>query len=204
MVLSRIELTLSDPGVRAALADAQKLHRLVTGLFGTARQDVDLLYRLRTQGTVVTLYLYSSVPPAPERLLPCMRLTGSRDLADWLEQMQIGMTLGFDLLTMPFKKAPDADGKNSRRRVLRTEEERMAWLARKAEQNGFELLSVREQIGEKLRAVHAPDQGGRLYLDTYQYSGTLCITDADAFRNAVQRGIGPGKAYGLGMLLLTR
>jgi CRISPR system Cascade subunit CasE len=204
MYLSRIELALSDPGVRAALADGQKLHRLVTGLFDAPRQDVDLLFRLRTQGGAVTLYLYSAVPPVPERLLPCMRLTGSRDLSDWLERMETGMTLGFDLITMPFKKVPDTEGKNSRRRVLRTEEKRIAWLTRKAEQNGFEILSAREQIGEKLRAVHAPDQGGKLYLDTYQYSGMLCITDADAFQNAVRRGIGPGKAYGLGMLLLTR
>lgn len=204
MYLSRIELSLSDPGVRAALADAQKLHRLVSGVFDAARQDAELLYRQRTQGAVVSLYLYSAVPPKPERLGPSMRLTGCRELSGWLERLETGTTMSFDLLTMPFRKVPDASGGNSRRRVLRTGEKRAAWLARKAGQNGFALLSVEEQPGPKLRAAHAAERGGDLWLDAFRYSGVLQITDADAFRTAVRRGVGPGKAYGLGMLLLSR
>ena len=43
-----------------------------------------------------------------------------------------------------------------------------------------------------------------MYLDQYHYQGTLQITDVEQFRKAVQGGIGPGKSYGLGMLLLSR
>ncbi len=42
-----------------------------------------------------------------------------------------------------------------------------------------------------------------MYLDQYHYQGTLQITDAVLFQNAVREGIGPGKSYGLGMLLLS-
>ena len=105
---------------------------------------------------------------------------------------------------MPFKKSAAAPGENNRRRVLRRREDRLAWLARKAEQNGFELIEVEEARGEKLSAAHAEDRGGRLYLDLYRYSGFLRIRDLSKFRSALRSGIGPGKAYGLGMLLLRR
>lgn len=201
MILSKIELSLTDPVVRATLRDAQNMHRLLTGLFQVPREEAKLLYRMRTQGTVLTLYCYADRPIVQERLLPGMLLTGERDLTDWLSSMQNGDMKGFDLLTMPFKKVSE-EGGNSRRRVLRTQEERLAWLTRKSEQNGFAILEVQESADERISAMHPKEQGGRLYLDSYRYFGTLRITDAEAFQKAVREGIGPGKAYGLGMLLL--
>ena len=202
MFLTKIEMSVSDPAVRAALSDAQKMHRLASGLFQTSRENVHLLYRLRTEGTLVSLYLYADRPVERERLLPGMSLAGERDLADWLDSMQDGRIVGFELMTMPFKKTAEGKDKNSRRRVLRTQEERLAWLARKAEQNGFFILEVRESPGEKISASHPAGKGGQLFLDSYRYTGVLRIMDDHAFRNAICNGIGPGKSYGLGMLLL--
>ena len=202
MILTKIEMSLSEPVVRAALRDAQRMHRLVSGLYQTPREDAQLLYRVRTQGTKVSLYLYADRPVERNKLPSGMLLAGERDLTDWLDSMETNSIRGFELLTMPFKKMPEGEGKNSRRRVLRTREERLAWLARKAEQNGFSLLDAQEYPGEKLCASHPAERGGRLFLDSYRYSGVLRITDPALFRNAVKNGIGPGKAYGLGMLLL--
>ena len=205
MILTKIEMHLSDPSARADLRDVQRMHQLVTGLFQTARQDSDILYRVRAHGAAISLYMYSSTPVEQSRLLPYMLLAGEKNLGDWLDTMESGQLWSFDLLTMPSKKVADGQqGKNSRRCVLRSQEERLAWLGRKAEQNGFAVLSTQEQIGEKLMGAHPSDKGGRLYLDTYCYTGTLQITDAEKFRTAVTRGIGPEKAYGLGMLLLKR
>ena len=204
MYLTKLEMPLSDPGVRAALRDAQRMHRRVTCLFGAARAEASVLYRTRLRGATAELYLYSAVPIRKEALLPSMKLAGERELSDWLSSMAEGQCWGFDLLTMPFKKQADPEGRNSRRRVLRSREERLAWLARKAEQNGFALLEAEECPGEKLSAAHVEADGGALYLDSYRYSGLLRITDAALFRKAVQQGVGPGKAYGLGMLLLRR
>ncbi len=204
MYLAKIEMPLSDPGVRAALRDAQRMHRRVSGLYGTARAEASVLYRARVRGGTVELYLYAACPVQREALLSSMKLAGERDLSDWLESMAEGQRWGFDLLTMPFKKQPDPEGRNSRRRVLRSREERLAWLARKAEQNGFELLEAEECAAEKLNVTHAENDGGTLWLDPYRYTGLLRVTDAALFRRAVRQGIGPGKAYGLGMLLLRR
>ena len=94
--------------------------------------------------------------------------------------------------------------KNSRRRILRTEEERLDWLRRKAEQNGFELVSCQELESGCQTGTHAVEQGGKMRMDSYHYQGVLRICHAEQFRSAVRNGIGPGKAYGLGMLLLNR
>lgn len=204
MFLSKIEMPLSEPAVRAAMWDAQRMHRLAAGLYRLPRQDAELLYRVRAEGQTVSLYLYADLPVDRSQLLPWMRLAGERNLGDWLAAMQAGQLWGFELLTMPFKKVSDGTGGNSRRRVLRSQEERLAWLSRKAEQNGFTILAVQEAIGEKTGAAHPEDKGGRLYLDSYRYSGTLRIDDAERFREAVRHGIGPGKAYGLGMILLRK
>ena len=204
MYLSKIEMSLSDPSVRAALRDAQRMHRLAAGLYQLPRREAELVYRVRAQGHKVALYLYAGQAVRRDRLLPGMVLVGERELSDWLASMREGQRWGFDLLTMPFKKEPDPAGGNSRRRVLRTQDERLAWLARKGEQNGFALVQAQESVGEKSSAVHTEEKGGRLYLDCYRYSGTLLILDAERFRQAVQNGIGPGKAYGLGMLLLKK
>jgi hypothetical protein len=59
MYLSKIEMSLSDPSVRAALRDAQKMHRLVAGLYQLPRQEAELSYRVQAQGQKVTLYLYA-------------------------------------------------------------------------------------------------------------------------------------------------
>ena len=203
MYLWRIELDLSSPRVRLGLSDRQKLHQLVTGLFGTSRKNADLLYRYKADGAKVMLYLYSSLPICEEALSREIRLTGGRDVSDWLAGMYAGQVMGFDLLTMPFRKVYDGEHKNSRRRLLRQPEERMDWLRRKAEQNGFAVLSVQEDPAERIYASHAADRGGRLFLDVWRYTGSLQITDAEQFRAALQNGIGPDKAYGLGMLLLA-
>ena len=202
MFLSKIELELSNPGIRAALQDAQKMHCLVTGLFQCARKEAEVLYCSQVKGMTVELYLYSTRPIDQNRILPGMSLVGQRDIGSWADSIKAGDIFRFRLLTAPFRKAAEDGAKNSRRRGLRTVEERIAWLVRKAEQNGFRLLSAEEASDSKVTARHPDSQGGSLIVNTYCYTGTLQILDADIFRRALQTGIGPYKAYGLGMLIL--
>ena len=204
MYLTKIELDLRNSGIRAAVQDAQKLHRLVTGLFQCARKDAEILFRCRGRGICTDLYMYSSCPLDPDRVLPGMRLVAQRDVTSWLESLEAGDVFSFQLLTAPFRKLAEDGARNSRRRALRTQEERLAWLQRKAEQGGFHLLSAEEAPAEKLVAKHSAGSGGSLTVDACCYSGFLLVEDAERFRQTVACGIGPEKAYGLGMLLLKR
>ena len=204
MYLTRIDL---QPQVRAiwrALGDCQQMHRLVSGLFQRGRKESEILYRLRDDRGLTALYLYSNTPVDRSALTAGMTFAGERDLTDWLKGFQAGQVWGFDLLAAPTKKVAEEGHKNSRRRILREQTERLEWLSRKAAQYGFALLQANEREGVHMTGKHAQEQGGRMYWDGYRYDGILQIKDAERFRQAVSGGIGAGKAYGLGMLLLRR
>lgn len=203
MYLTKIRLDLRNSGMRRAAADCQQLHRLVTGLFRASRQDARILYRLRSAGISSDLYLYSDIPVNRECVLPGMTLLGERDVTAWVDSMTEGRVVGFDLVAFPNKKTPEDGVKSSRRHLLRTEEERVSWLCRKGEQFGFSLLGAEELEAVRITGKHANEQGGAFTVDAYHYQGTLRIEDAEKFRTALCGGIGPGKAYGLGMLLLN-
>lgn len=201
MYLIRIDMDRSQRLIWSAMADCQKMHQLLMGLFDAPRQEAKVLYRLKEQGMQIAVYLYAAIPVIEERLLPGMTLAGQRDVTEWLSSMQNGRCFRFDLVAMPSKKVGNG-AKNSRRRVLRMPEERMAWLQRKAEQNGFRILDVSEQGNVSFYGEHT-ENGGGMHWDSYHYTGMLEIVDQTAFQAAVENGIGPGKAYGLGMLLLA-
>ena len=202
MYLTKIDLSIGNRGIQRALGDCQELHRMVMGLFETGRKDAGVLYRLRERGSETAIYLYSAQLVQKARLLPGMRFSGERDLSHWLQNMREGQIWQFDLLASPCKKVAREGKSNSQRRVLRTIEERCGWLARKGEQNGFQLISLQELEGNQRSGRHTEERGGRMYLDSYHYQGALRVTDAEQFREAVRNGVGPGKSYGLGMLLL--
>lgn len=200
MYLIKVEMARYLPEVRHALADCQKMHQLVTGLFDAARQDANILYRTNFVANQLHLYLYASIPvtePAAKRYR-----IAQRDLTPWLEQLQPGQYLKFDLIASPSKKVSMDGQKNSRRRILREPGERQAWLERKAEQSGFAICQVMEQEQIHVSGKHHAEKGGTMYHDAYHYQGVLQITDSEAFRRSLQKGIGSGKAYGFGMILI--
>lgn len=202
MYISKITMSLSEPAARKALYDCQKMHQLVTGLFGTSRSENDILFRTRTERGNIAIYIYSSIPVKNEKVLPWMNLVACRNVDGWLKSLQAGGVYGFDILATPTKKVPRENGR-SQRRVLRTEEERLNWLKRKAEQNGFEIVSyVLQNAVPAVYGSHEEGSGGDFAMGVYQMQGYLKITNEDLFRKAVQKGIGAGKAYGIGMLML--
>lgn len=203
MYLTKLELPLASRKTADALANVQAMHRLVSSLFGASRESAQLVYRVRVLRGAVQIYLYSALPH--QSLPPGVQLAGQRDLSDWLSAMGPGMNWKFDLLAMPSKKVYQAQsGRNSQRRVLRSPAERMDWLHRKAEQNGFVLLQAEEMEQSRSQGVHGKEKGGLMVWDAYRYQGVLQVADAALFRRAIAAGIGPGKAYGLGILLLQR
>ncbi len=201
MYLTKLRVPLTNRKAAEALGDCQKMHRMICGLFGTRRQDENILYRVHVIRGSIQIYLYSEYPP--ESLPETVQLAGQRDLTQWIDGMSAGNSLGFDLLTCPSKKVYQAEkNKNSRRRILREPQERLDWLKGKAEQNGFRILDVWELEQSHNYGRHSSGKGEAFHLDAYHYQGILCITDADLFRKAIQVGIGPEKAYGLGMLMV--
>jgi CRISPR-associated protein Cas6/Cse3/CasE subtype I-E len=164
-----------------------------------ARYTEKILYRIVEQQNEIMLYLTSS-------RLPDMRQTAwinshtvrQCDLQPLVNRFAPGQTFSFDLLTHPSKKVIRT-GANSRRVFLRTAQERADWLRHQGEKGGFRVVSLQEDTPFDL---HGKRSTGNICLRAVRMMGRLEITDTVRFADAYQSGIGPEKAYGMGMLLL--
>lgn len=99
------------------------------------------------------------------------------------------------------KTRPDGTTSNGRRVPLRGDEARRDWLKRKAETSGFSVIDVRVQ-------EERPESGKRgdkiLTFAGARFDGLLEVTDEATFRAAIEKGIGPAKAFGFGLLSIAR
>lgn len=199
MYLIKAELDRRE--ARGLLADCQQMHRFITGFFGTDRQSSQILYRTNLVQNKLCIYIYAQ---SPAEHIPVNCEVQQRNVTSWLESMEIGQLWSFDLIAAPTKKVASEGKKNSQRRILRQPQERQDWLERKAVQHGFSIIQAQEQEQLHVSGKHKADKGGVMYHDAYHYQGILQITDGEAFRRAMQTGIGSGKAYGFGMMMVKR
>ncbi len=96
------------------------------------------------------------------------------------------------------KSGPDGRKRNGRR-VPVSPDCLSDWLASRAEQSGFSIENSTSVRPGYIYANKTPDgEGHRLY--SVRYEGILNVTDPVRFQNAIIHGIGPGKAYGFGLL----
>ena len=205
MYLSKIVLDLRHPSVRQALRDVNDMHRNLMAGFSmnggkeTPRADMQVLYRLFEQRDRVYLLVSSAEKPNAEALARRGFRTDDtmiRDVSALRGAFTDGRTLRFELLASPCRKV---GGEGNSRRVFLTEpEERAAWLQRKGETGGFEVLSVYESSSRIDFLGHR--DGADVKNSAVLFSGILKIADEEAFWKSYTQGIGPGKAYGLGML----
>ncbi len=202
MYLTRIKMPLHSRKTIEYLRNSQRMHQLVTRLFDSKQASGHILYRANVSSDNVMVYTYSDFPISV--LDDEVQITGEKDITDLVESFEDGMVMNFDLLTYPYKKVKQADKKNSQRRGLKTYDERLNWLNRKARQNGFEILNVNESSNRHVYGVHLNEKGGSMHINAYEYQGVLRITDKELFKNAMHNGIGSGKAYGLGMMLVKQ
>lgn len=116
----------------------------------------------------------------------------------------------FRLLANPTRKIdtktkPDGK-KNNGRRVPVPTDQLSVWLTGRSASAGFRVARLDNiQVGYQYfskdppkDAESHPSEKGRLR--SVRYDGTLEVVDPLVFREAVMRGIGPGKAFGFGLL----
>jgi len=94
----------------------------------------------------------------------------------------------------------------SKRIGIYKDHEQVEWLKRKGEQSGFEIINLQFDKGEKEKISKKSDGIVTHNLDLLQvhYTGILRITDIETFKKAYSQGIGSGKAFGCGLLLLAK
>ena len=230
MYLSRLVL---DPRSREAgldLRDVYQMHRTIMSAFpqvkeqGGARAELAVLHRLdmdQRSGRTALLVQSGEEPDwnrLPEGYLFRLGSEGdnpaTKHIADALVALSEGQVLRFRLRANPTKKTdtksgPDGQRRNGRRVDLRTETQQIEWLSRKAGRSGFRLVpagpssttpAVRVGAGEKLQGRAG---SGTVTLAGVLFEGLLEVTNPDNLRLAIREGIGPGKAFGCGLLSIA-
>jgi CRISPR system Cascade subunit CasE len=225
MYLSRLLLNPRSRAVLRDLADCQDLHRTIMSAYpqilgDNAREQLGVLYRLEAdrRRNHLVLYVQSWEMPDWSRLPSgyldhCRGLKNPacRPVGDTYQKLKVGDILSFRLKANPTRKIGSAGlDKKSRRVDLRREEDQREWLDRKGEQGGFEVLGVMVQGSVKETGRQNGQRNGNfagktsVTLVAVNFEGRLRITDAEKFyHHSLARGIGPGKAYGMGLLSLA-
>ncbi len=198
MYLTKISMDSHYPSVRQALRDRQDQHRNLTQAF-TGK----FLYRVMTRGDILSLLVLSKEPPDSNMLAAKgYEVQDTQNVSALRELYKSGTTLHFNLLAVPSKKVKEEGRDNSRRVFLTSPELRAEWLKRQGEKYGFEVLEVHEPSAE--HKVSVGRKSGPFSITSVEFEGVIRIADADLFWPSWEKGIGPEKAYGLGLMLLRR
>jgi CRISPR system Cascade subunit CasE len=212
--LSRLILNPRNRRVQKEIADPYQMHRSLMRAFPDDLQPgaERVLFRLeshpRTGGLTLLVqsltlpdWSWLGEPGARGYLLPVDEPNPA--VKSFGIRLAPGQVLAFRLRANPTVKRT-VDGQKKRLGLYR-EEEQMKWLARKAGQSGFRLLSARtSRQGAVGGRIHRDDTTHQLRLLSVQFDGLLRVTEPDRLREAVRRGIGSGKAVGFGLLSLAR
>jgi CRISPR system Cascade subunit CasE len=221
LYLSRLRLDPRQRDVQRALADCHLLHQRLMGVFPTAmtanaRAEFGLLYRvdIDERSGIPTLIVQSTVSPDWTHLARLGLLGGelvpeTKDVSSAYAAIAPPARLRFRLRANPTRRVHASHAPTDRlagKRVeVRDEEGQRDWLERKGEQGGFRLGAYHVRQGDVLGKKQGgwkrgDDHTRHLTFATAVFDGVLEVADAPSFVQALRQGIGPGKAYGFGLL----
>jgi CRISPR system Cascade subunit CasE len=205
MYLTRLVLNPRSRRAQSESADLYQLHRTIMNAFPASLPDDErVLFRLETdrQSGAFVVLVQSQYEPDGGWLAtsPSDYLLPISEPNPWVKSFDpifdAGQHLVFRLRANPTLK------RQGKRLGLLREEDQIAWLQRKAQTGGFEVLSVRTQ---KLGFIQGwTRQRQRLSLFATQYDGVLRVTDPQAFARSLALGIGSAKGLGFGLLSVAR
>lgn len=218
--LSLLKLNPLSRLVRRDIGDVTQMHRTVMSAYPQVepgknpREEYGVLFRLdvfRSTGEI-RLYVQSRVEPNWESLPESYVLGADKDsiqvrsLAAAYDRIRNGQALRFRLRANPTvkidtKTREDGVRRNGRRVPVRGEENQRNWLVRKGEESGFELRHVVVQ-GSGSAELYRDREKNRVFQGVL-YDGLLVVTDSGLFRETLQKGIGPAKAFGFGLLSIS-
>lgn len=136
------------------------------------------------------------------------------ETAEFQPQFKKGQSMQFRLAANPVRRlSKHSSGKDGKpvetssigKRVPVRPEKLRDWLIGKAEGKGFSVneCSLCVQPGYLyFKKPGEKQQGGRLRYARYE--GTLQVTDSDRFNETLCKGVGPGKAFGFGLLSVKK
>ncbi len=208
MYLSRVELDTNRRSTMAALASLQKLHGAVESAFSGERKR--RLWRMdRLGGKMYLLIVSEDVPTDLARIVTQFgtgREAETKCYDALFGRLKPGSRWHFRLTANPVHACPDPKHPGERGLVNAhcSEQFQKKWLMDRAEKHGFTLLEDDFMVMETKWLRFRKQGKNTVTLLSVTYEGSLCIVEPEAFQQLLCRGIGKGKAYGLGMMTVVQ
>lgn len=209
MYLTRMELDTDKRSTRRLLSSRSKIHGMVESAFAGSRER--RLWRLDSLGGRLYILVLSEEKPNLEAAVceygnPKEGFL-TREYEPLLARITEQSQWRFRLVANPTQSISRAStGKRGVIKACEGVEEQGNWLRKRAERNGFMLEEGNFRVvGNDWRIFHK--QEGRdkpVSLREVSYEGVLTVTDVEKFKELLCRGMGRGRAYGMGLLTIMR
>jgi CRISPR system Cascade subunit CasE len=228
MYLTRFRVNTARIPARRLLSSPQALHAAVMSSFAEPPSNDDngprVLWRIDHNSRAQTnLYIVS---PARPDLTHLVEQAGWPTTGRWetfpyhtfLSRLSAGDRWAFRLTANPVHSARRNDDEPTKITAHVNARHQLQWLLQRQDAAGFKVVTKtperrlapglddqelaihnRRQLAFKKRGHNKP-----VTIVTVTYDGRLEVTDPDALRRALTRGIGKAKAYGCGLMTLAK
>jgi len=182
-------------------------YRVHQRLMMACEGDPRLLFRIESSDGVTRMLVQSQVEPDWQVAFTDFPvLVAPAEYKTFELQLKPGGIYRFRLLANPTHKQTDEkDGeKHKSRQGYFKQEDQLAWLSRKLEAAGAELLEcTAASKGLQRSSKGAAKQAGEQVHLAVLFDGLLRVKTPDLLLKALESGIGPAKGYGFGLLSLA-
>ncbi|MEZ0092392.1 type I-E CRISPR-associated protein Cas6/Cse3/CasE [Streptacidiphilus sp. EB129] len=215
--LSRIALDPRRRWTAGILRNSQAAHAFTMTPFTGTRADNHVLHHIDSRAGQEPVLLVQSVRlPDWDRLNPALGAHPTvKDVTRFHLSLRAGQTMRFRLVAAPTRSSPDGFPERERgtKLPLHDATEQAAWFTRRtAHACRVDTLTVQphtKRLGWKSSSRPGDNAPGTkagsrtITHNQVAFTGTLTIRDPDELRTLAVFGIGPGKAYGCGLLALA-
>ncbi|SEG93907.1 CRISPR system Cascade subunit CasE [Thermomonospora echinospora] len=227
MYLTRFRVNTARVTARKVLSSPQVLHAAVMSSFATVPVQEDdgprVLWRIDRNSKAETyLYIVSPIKPDLTHLVeqagwPTTGGWQTYDYEPFLSRLTKGDEWAFRLTANPVHSARRNDTEPTKVTAHVGLQHQLRWLLQRQETAGFRVVEkpaerqvipgtdVHELVIRERRQLTFRKKGHSkpVTLVTVTFGGKLEVTDPDALRRTLTRGLGRAKAYGCGLMTLA-
>ncbi len=206
MYLSRMELDTTKRRTIMAMASPAIFHGAVES---SCKEKGGKLWRIDSLGGKQYLLLLTAEKPDLSAAVAQFGAAGAcktLDYSQFLDNLRAGERRRFRLKANPVVSKSEHNGKRGKVFAHVTAEQQGQWLLERSEKNGFKLKTEDFMVVQsKWESFRKGTDGGRqVFFHAVIFEGLLTISDPELFRQTLQNGLGREKAYGCGMMTVTR
>ncbi|MBF0997529.1 MAG: type I-E CRISPR-associated protein Cas6/Cse3/CasE [Lachnospiraceae bacterium] len=208
MYLTRMELDTDKRNTRKLLSSRSKIHGMVESAFPTERKRH--LWRLDMLNGKLYLLILSEEKPkldtAVQEYGNVEEGYASKEYRTLLSRVTEQSKWRFRLVANPTRSISRAkEGKRGKVKACVTVLLQEKWLIERAEKYGFSLLEDEVHVvGNIWHHFYKQDEKeNHVAIREVSYEGILTVVNPEKFKILLCKGIGRGKAYGMGMLTIV-